>query len=344
MYRSKSAILVLALWFCFGSVAIAQRSGSGNTEATQLHVYARYSNNQPVGPQTQVELINGSSVPVSLTFARAEGQAAFSVNASGTYYVRVSGPEIEATVSDAIYIDLHETSAVIFVTVHRKGDSAQTSPAAQANPGTTSANQLKIPSTARKTFDKALDALQCKDFRKAAQFFQKAIDAYPQYDAAYDNLGVAFMQMGQTKEAGAAFRKAVELDDKNADANRNYSRFLINDKQYAQAEQALKRVLMVVPQDPASLALLAIAEFQTKNYDEALQCALKVHQISDEGYASVHYIAGRVYELRQQPQYAIEEYETYLKESPQGPQAEQVRAALARLSANANSPSPSSSE
>src|ERR1017187_2047513 len=205
MCRSKSAILVLALWFCLGSTSVAQRRGSGDNETTQLHVYARYSNNQPVGPQTQVELINGSSVPVSLTFARAEGQAAFSINASGTYYVRVSGPEIETTVSDAIYIDLHETAAVVFVTAHRKGDSAQTSPVAQANPGTTSANQLKIPSAARKTFDRALDALQCKDYRKAAQFFQRAIDAYPQYDAAYDNLGVAFTQMGQTEKAGAAF-------------------------------------------------------------------------------------------------------------------------------------------
>ena len=74
----------------------------------------------------------------------------------------------------------------------------------------------------------------------------------------------------------------------------------------------------------------------------ALQNALKVHQLPHEGYAVAHYVAGRAYELKQQYQKATAEYETYLRESPDGPEARQVRNALARVTAMAGTkPQPS---
>jgi Tfp pilus assembly protein PilF len=261
---------------------------------------------------------------------------------AGTFRVRVSGLEIETKVSDSVEVSDQDRMAVVSLQVEPKTRDQQNTQSSGG--GMTSAGQLNIPGSAKKPFEKGMDAMKHQDFPKAAGLFQKAIDAYPQYDAAYDNLGVAFMQMGQTDKAGAAFQKAVELNDKNADANRNYSRFLINNKQYMQAEEPLKRALMVAPQDPSSLTLLAIAEFQTKDYDGALQNALKVHQVSHEGFALAHYIAARVYELKRQGSAATTEYQTYLKESPNGPQAEQARAALARLTANAGPTTPSTAQ
>jgi len=336
MWRCAKVCLWLSICLALCCPLLAQRRGQTVPNVTDIHIYVRYPDERPVGDQIQVELVNEGGVPILQGFTNSEGQAVISIGGGGSYRVRVSGPGIETTTSERLSIDEHDRSAVMFVTVQSKGGPAQTTP---RSPETvTSASQLRIPPMARKPFDKGMDAMQRKEFPKAADLFQKAIDAYPQYDAAYDNLGVALMQMGESEKAGAAFQKAVELNDKNADANRNYARFLISTKKYDQAIEPIKRALMVTPQDSSSLTLLAIAEFQTKEYDAALQTALKIHQSEHEGYAVAHYIAGKVYEMKNQASAATAEYETYLQESPNGPQAEQVRAALARLTGSAAPP------
>ena len=332
MSRPKSASLALLVLICFGSVAIAQRRpGQGTPTSTDIHVYVRYANEQPLGEHNQVEVVNEGGVPLLQALTNSEGQAVMTMLGSGTFRVRVSGPEIVTTLSEQINVSAGDRSAVVFVTVEKHPDG--TPGAGPESGGVTSANQLKVPSAARKSFDKAVDAMQHHDLQKSADLFQKAIDAYPGYDAAYDNLGVALMQMNQPDKAKAAFERAVQLNDKNADANRNYSRLLIGAKQYAAAVEALKRALMVEPQDPSSLTLMSIAQYQTGDYDGALQSALKVHQVSHENYAMAHYVAGRVYEVKHDYPDATAQYQTYVKESRKGPQAEQVRAALARIAA-----------
>jgi superkiller protein 3 len=198
-----------------------------------------------------------------------------------------------------------------------------------------SASQLKVPLAARKSFDKGVEALQRKEYSRAVDSFQKATVAYPQYDAAFDNLGVALMNMGQIEQARAAFQRAVQLNDKNADADRNYARLLIGDKQYAAAKDFLQKALIVDPQDPSSLTLLAVTQFKTGDYDGALESAMKVHKISHEGYAIAHYVAGRAFENKHEYENAATEYQLYLQESPNGPEAAQVRTSLARVTSTA---------
>jgi tetratricopeptide (TPR) repeat protein len=210
----------------------------------------------------------------------------------------------------------------------------QNSKSKPGNGAMTSASELKIPPAARKSFDKGLEAFQQKDYKKAVELFEKATVTYPEYDAAYDNLGVALMNLGRISEARTAFEHAVRLNDKNPDADRNYSRLLINDEQYVEAKAFLEKALMVEPQEPSSLVLLAIAQLKTGEYDAALQNALKVHHISHEGYAVAHYVAGRAFENKHEMENATTEYQMYLRESPNGPEAGQVRAGLARVSAN----------
>jgi tetratricopeptide (TPR) repeat protein len=332
MSRPKSASLALIISLCLGSPAYGQhRPGQTSTGTVDIHVYVRYTNEQPAGEQNQVDLVNEGGVTLVQAFTNSEGQAVLTIVGSGSFRARVSGPAIVTALSERINVDERDRSELVFVTVERRPDATPGTPSGSG--GVTSANQLKVPAAARKSFDKAVDAMQHHDLQKSADLFQKAIDAYPQYDAAFDNLGVALMQMNQPDRAKAAFERAVQLNDKNVDANRNYSRLLIGSKQYAAAEEALKRALMMEPQDPSSLTLMCIAQFQTGDYDGALQSALKVHQVSHDGYAMAHYVAGRAYELKHEYPSAADQYQTYLKESPKGPQAEQVRAALAKIAA-----------
>jgi Flp pilus assembly protein TadD len=333
MFRSKSALLVLWFWLFVALVAFAQRGSRSQSNPVEIQVQVTYLNEQPAPQLLRVELLNSSGVSAMETLTNDLGQAHFRIMGQGNFRVKVSGIGIQEAVSDDVQVMQEDHFKLVYVQVHPTSD-----PGSNSKPGNramTSASQLKIPSAARKSFEKGLEALQQKDYKKAVELFQKATTAYPEYDAAYDNLGVALMNQGQADKARTAFEHAVQLNDKNADADRNYSRLLISDEQYVAAKELLQKALMVEPQDPSSLILLAIAQLRTGDYDGALLSALKVHHLSHEGYAVAHYVAGRAFENKHELQNATTEYQMYLRESPDGPEANQVRAGLARASANA---------
>ncbi len=334
MFRSKSILPALLFSLVLTSIAFAQRGSRPQPTGSEIQVRVTYTNERPAPQQLRVELLNSSGTPVMETFTDDLGQADFRVAGSGSFRVKVSGIGIETAVSDQMQIGDSDHFQQVYLQVHPTSNSE--SNATPDNGAMTSASQLMIPSGARKSFEKGVEALQQKDYKKAVGLFEKATAAYPEYDAAYDNLGVALVNLGQSDKARAAFEQAVQLNDKNADADRNYSRLLISGEQYAAAKDLLQKALMVEPQDPSSLSLLAVAQLETGDYDGALQSALKVHKLSHEGFAVVHYVAGRAFESKHELENATTEYQLYLRESPDGPQANQARAALARVTASAN--------
>ncbi len=334
MFRLKSIIPVLLFSLLATSISPGQRGSRTQPTGSEIQVRVTYPNERPAPQQLRVDLLNSSGTSVMETFTDNLGQADFRVAGSGNFRVKVSGIGIETAVSEQMQIGDSDRFQQVYVQVNPTSD-LESNPTTD-NGAMTSASQLKIPSGARKSFEKGVAALQQKDYKKAVDLFQKATTAYPEYDAAYDNLGVALVNLGQSEQARAAFQHAVQLNDKNADADRNYSRLLISDEQYAAAKELLQKALMVEPQDPSSLSLLALAQLETGDYDGALQSALKVHKVSHEGYAVVHYVAARAFENKHELANATTEYQMYLRESPDGPQANQARAALARITASAD--------
>ena len=333
MFRPRSVLSTLLFSLLVASVAFAQRGSRAQPTQVEIQVRVAYPDEQAAPQQLQVDLLNSSGVTMMQTFTDDLGQADFRFEGSGNFRVKVSGAGIEDAVSDEVQVIDSDRLKLVYLQVH--STSAPDSNPKLDNGAMTSAAQLKIPAVARKSFEKGVDAFRQEDYKKAAYLFQRAATAYPQYDAAYDNLGVALINLGRADKARAAFEHAVQLNDKNADADRNYSRLLISDQQYEAAKGLLQKALMVDPQDPSSLTLLAVTQLKTGDYDGALQNAMKVHNVSHEGYAVAHYVAGRAFESKHELQNATTEYEMYLRESPNGPEANQVRASLARVTANA---------
>jgi len=333
--RSVSLAFLLSIFTCL--VAFAQ----GTAPRIEVQVHVSYGNDRPVSQQLQIDLLNAQGTPVGQTFSDSTGQAVFYISGGGIFRARASGADIEDVVSDAVSIAPQDRLAYIWVRVRPKA-GATSANASNAGAAVTTANELRIPADAKKSFMKGMEALYRHDYQQAVEQFEKAITTYPQYDSAYDNLAVTYMQLGQTGKARAAFERAVQLNDKNADADRNYARLLITNQDYARAEELLNKALVIEPQDPTSLTLISIAQLRTGDVEGALENALKVHQVPHQGLAIAHYVAGRAYEQKQQYQKATAEYETYLRESPDGPEVQQVRNALARVTANASAaPQPS---
>jgi Tfp pilus assembly protein PilF len=310
------------------------------SHATSAEILVRvtFEDDRSAGNQIRIELRNDSEVPVGETFTDSEGRATFHVGIAGQYRVIASGIPIQGSASETLRVDDMDKSRTVFLRVKPKSDATPSTTKTSA-PSVTSAAELRIPSDARKAFHRGMEAWEHNDFPKAAEQFEKAVSIYPQYDTAFNNLGVMYYQMNQTEKARAAFERSVALNDRNADADRNLARILIYDQNFGRAEELLKKSLMVEPLNPVTLTLMCVAEIQTGDDDGALTTAHKVHALPHEGYSVVHYVAGQALERKGQPQTATMEYETYLRESPNGAEAGQVRTALTRLTASSR-PSP----
>lgn len=331
MFRPSRDVIV---WFALvltPRLCLAQGINTSRQTNCNILVRVLYDNDRPAGDQIQVELQNNTGIPVADTFTDTYGRVSFHVSFPGEYEIRVSGSPIQGSTSASIVIEDMDKSRTVFVHVKPKTDAAAITTEKSNPPPVTSASELRIPADAKKAFHRGMEAWERNDFPKAAEQFEKAVAIYPEYDTAFNNLGVMYYQMRQPEQARVAFERSVALNDKNADADRNLARILMHDGNFSRAEDLLKKSLIVEPLNPVTLTLMCVVEIKTGDDDGALVTARKVHQLPHQGYALVHEIAGQAYEHKGEPQNAALEYQTYLQESPNGAEASEVRLALGRL-------------
>ena len=203
--------------------------------------------------------------------------------------------------------------------------------AGTASNDTVSVVRLKIPEKARKEFEKASKAMSEQDWSGSRKHFQSAIDIYPEYDLAYNGLGIVCLRMKDMQAAEQAFRKAIELNGKFAEAERNLARIMLGTHNYQEAASLLNQSLETEPTNAWALTNAAYAELELHRFKEAAAHALQVHFLPHQGLANAYVIAAYALDAMGQKQEAIAQWELYLKEEPKGPNAKRARDELARL-------------
>jgi tetratricopeptide (TPR) repeat protein len=343
MFASRRPLSVICLLSCLCLVAtLAQAQsrprggstgvnpGSRGNGPTQLEIQITDGNSRNLEMQCSVELVSsGSRQPNNRTFTDTNGRTTFAVPASGTFQVRVSGPYIEETTSETFWIQPGEMLHHETIPVKLKSDDKERPAPAGA---TISASQLNIPEKARKEFDKGTDAMHKQDWKKAQEHFTKAAHDYPKYDWAYNSLGVVDMKLGEKDNAREAFSRAVDIDSHNIQADRNLARILIQDGDFAKAEQLAKEALAVQPKDPDALTLEAFAQLKQRKYDDAIMSARLVHTSEKHAFPFAHLIAAHALEAKNLNVQAAAEYRAFLTESPDTPEAHLAKEGLQRTS------------
>jgi tetratricopeptide (TPR) repeat protein len=199
-----------------------------------------------------------------------------------------------------------------------------------------SAALLKVPSKARKQYEKGNKLSVEKRWKEAAVHYQSAVALYPQFDVAYNALGVSRMNLDDAVGARQAFQNAIRVNPGLAPALRNLARLSLRAHDYAQADQLLKKSLASEPINPWALVSAAYAELQLNALDEAVANARRVHLLPHQGFEDAHIIAALALERKGETPQALAEYEMYLREAPTGASAAMARIAVARLSARSS--------
>jgi tetratricopeptide (TPR) repeat protein len=242
--------------------------------------------------------------------------------------LRIYGPGIVEH-EETIEIEQVETRKLIMVIVK----SHARSPSVPMRGETIPSGRLAVPERAQKEFQRGSEALAKSQWAKAQQRFDAAIGIYPDYDVAYNGLGVALMGMGDSKSARPAFERAIHFNDGFAEAYRNLAKIALSDRNYEEADTLLTRSLSADPLNAWALAYSAYAELQLHKFDEAIAHAQTAHGLPHKGLASTHIVAALALESSNRQGDALVEYRTYLEEEPNGRDAGRAKEKILRLSA-----------
>ena len=323
MSARRVAALLLALAFILPAAAQRRNRTITNTE---LIVRLVLPSERTVHAPLRVQLLTGGGVPVRDMFAR-DGQVRFEA-VTGSYRVTVSGDGFETTTSDVFQITSNEAIHHETVVVKPKASAG-----AGSKEATISAAGLNVPDKARKEFEKGNAAMMKKDYPSAISHYRSAVQTYPRYAAAYNNLGLAYFNSNDAWHAREAFQNALEADDRFARGYANLARIRLLEKDANAAIQLLQRSLSVDPTNVDALALLANSCYVAGRLDDAVVAAQRAHALPHADYAVVHLIAGRALESQQKFNAAASEYRQFLEEAGSKPGANQAKAGLARVEA-----------
>jgi tetratricopeptide (TPR) repeat protein len=293
----------------------------------------RVAGNSVSNMSIRVVLQNEDGTEVAENSPDGEGVVKFTVlgvvfnSATGTqsfpiYKLIVRGPDIEEQFLENLQPGLADR--VVTIELHRKGEKREPG-------GLVSTSALKIPRKAESQWNKGSKALAKHKLRDARHYFEKAIAIYPQYDAAYNSLGVTKVMLGE-KEAGKKdIEHALAINDHFALAYVNLARLLAGDKDYDGAARALQRSLSIEPLNPDALSLLCQYDVLRGSYAEVPALAQKLHSVPHDGDALGHFAAGNALEHLNRPTEAIFEYMLFMQEAPTDKLAASAKEAVDRL-------------
>lgn len=320
-------LAVVSACFLLSALAHAQLGrpgGRGRTAGVAVHV--QLQNGRPAPGNLRVELLSANSVPIGSAFTNDQGEASLGPVPSGAdYYLQVTGDGIESA-RTSFYIELGEALHNEFITVTAAEEVELTSPRASI-----SVFDLSVPKGARKEMEKGDKYALKRQWLDAAKHYQKAIDEYPNYVGAYNNLGTARMNLNDPVGANNAYEHAVSIDGKYAQGWLNLATLRYFQHDVPGTEQDLLKAEAIDPKNLRVLSFLAQTEFRLKKYAQCERYAQRVHALPHKGFAMAHAVAGSAYQNEGRITEAIAEYKLYLAEAPDGRIASQVSAALATL-------------
>src|SRR5579885_627391 len=245
----------------------------------------------------------------------------------GTYHVRISRRN-SADTDDLISVSAG--SSDFEIKVPKEDESVRMGMMALSP--SVSVGDLRVPEKAQRELENATKQIHQQDFTKAIKTLHHAIDDYPNYAGAYNNLGVVYARLGDRQHEREALEKAVSLNDRLAPAYANLARLSIKDKDFASAEEELKKAAHCDPADGITLVLLAYSQFMQKEMDKAIATSREAHALKSP-HAFVHQIAARAFEQKRDRNNAMAELELFLDEETLGARADSARKELALLQA-----------
>ncbi len=299
-------------------------------EGVTLQIRVVWQNERSIGQMVHLQLLNHSGIPIQETMTNYDGIGQFERLHPGAYSVKVDSMTIQEARLESIEIMDDEKLRIERLHVIPKDPNAAVGGTPQ---GPVSSTDLQVPAKAKKEFVQGSEAFANENYNKAIQHFEASVALYPQYARGWNDLGVAKAKAGDQAGAKEAWNKSLKADDKFISPKLNLARAALAERHPEEAENLVTQVLASDPRNAEALYLLFNTQYSQNQGKQALETEQKLHAVEHKRFADVHVFAGQLFLNRNQDKLAMEEFETYLKEAPDGRRAAAVRKAMAQIQA-----------
>lgn len=190
---------------------------------------------------------------------------------------------------------------------------------------TVSVRELKIPGKAQNEYHKGLERLGKNDPAESISHFEKALRAFPGYYEAYYHMGIAEMRLGHREQAEKHYQEAIDVSGGHyawADFGLGY--LLGQDGKLEEAEKVVRRGLEIDDGSPEGHVILADTLMQLNRADEAEKSAREA-LLRNPNFPDAYLVLSNVDGYKRDYRAQLQDFDTYLKLSPNGMGSERVR-------------------
>jgi Flp pilus assembly protein TadD len=268
----------------------------------------------------------------------SSGAFSFSSLSPGNYTVIVNAGDDYEVSREGIYIDtdlnLSRSGVRLPNTTRRYTVMVHLQPKAKsghAKASVLNAALAGVPEKARKLYEKGVEQARANDVAKAADTLKEAVSLHPNFPLALNELGVQYLKLRQGDKALEVLKQACKLAPEAFSPRLNLGIALLESKQFSEAEEQLRAALKQNNNAPTAHMYLGITLVRLNKHDEAEKELVVAASQSGNQLGMVSYYLGGIYWKKQDYPRAVEQLETYLRLTPNAPDAERVRATIKDL-------------
>jgi tetratricopeptide (TPR) repeat protein len=204
-----------------------------------------------------------------------------------------------------------------------------------------SVTTAKAPANAKKEYDKGRDSMRNEKWEAAEKHFARAVQQYPQFAAAWVELGRMQMRRGDAQAARTSFHQALSADAKFVLPYDRLAQLAASERNWKEVLDITNTLLKLDPVNfPEDWWLNAVGNYSLNHFDLAEASALKGLELDKESrYPKLEYILGLSLAQKQDYAGALIHIHNYLRLAPLDPDAENVRKQagnIARLAENSH--------
>ncbi len=335
---SQWLITTLAIIFCAHTVSKAQsvaagvnRAGTSGNETIQGKIYFPAGKKSAMRPVVKLQS-DGS--PELTTIADSDGTFSFTNLRPDSYKIIVNGGDEYENAFETVSVGSagpvpaqgnpfdYAAPTIYQVQIYLQPKGAgTTAPAVPSN----------VPKGARELFLKGVESARLGDSKKAIEQFKDAISQAPDFELAYNEMGVQYLTLGQADKAADAFATAVKLAPEEFLARLNYGIALLNLQKFPEAEKQLRLALRKNAATPTGHYYVALALMNQQKFDAAETEFKTSITNSNDRTAPAHKYLGGIYWRNKQHSRAADELTRYVTLSPKAPDAERIRGTIKDL-------------
>ena len=283
----------------------------------------------------RITLRNTQSVLATI-YTNNSGEFQIRNLSEGTYYVQAEVPDESfepATASVALGRGL---VAQMTLELHEKRAPGG---AVRAGTRVVSAAELQqsVPPAAKKQYQAGLKFVGRGDFLQAAERFQEALNIYPEYLVARNDLGAQYLKLKRLDEAEKSFLFVLARDPKNFNAKFNLGLVRVERRDYADAISKLNQAIAIDGGRPVARLWLGFALLETGDPVGAERELTKALVMGGSECAAANYHLARIYLARGDAAEASRSIRAYLEEAPKGEYAEEARQLQKKIQAELKS-------